>query len=372
MKRILPILTLALLGAAASVQVSAQESPSAPQSTYYYDYYRDASVSDLTYNKVGPGNFAPDYYTDTTTYKDFQVVRNTNWYVDEVNLAPYMTQSNFYRIHILGDEGTKVNLYLTDYVDNAGSDNNASALYRNIEKYGYRKLQEVTMDGKTQYIASNAPEDTVIYDVNGKTVKDSVHITKEQFDDLGAEIIDPESYDVTRYQYSLGTFTAGDVIELYMKDSANADGVFSYSGFNEVLLGNDNVGAMGGFGDGGLRLSEHTDEMLNGYYFQDDTLEELGYDELKFGNNTAGREAASSLAMPLSTLVPSEGKGVYFGIIATAAGIIDDNNGTGGGDGDGNGGTSGSPLPGGLPIALVAGLFALGFWFVRRRKITVA
>ncbi len=33
---------------------------------------------------------------------------------------------------------------------------------------------------------------------------------------------------------------------------------------------------------------------------------------------------------------------------------------------------SGSPLPGGLQIALVSGLFALGFWYLRRRKATVA
>ena len=33
---------------------------------------------------------------------------------------------------------------------------------------------------------------------------------------------------------------------------------------------------------------------------------------------------------------------------------------------------SGSPLPGGLQIALVSGLFALGFWYVRRRKAIAA
>ena len=31
-------------------------------------------------------------------------------------------------------------------------------------------------------------------------------------------------------------------------------------------------------------------------------------------------------------------------------------------------GTSGAPLPGGVSIALVAGLFGLGLWYVRRRK----
>lgn len=33
---------------------------------------------------------------------------------------------------------------------------------------------------------------------------------------------------------------------------------------------------------------------------------------------------------------------------------------------------SGKPLPGGVQIALIAGLFGLGFWYVRRRKAVVA
>ena len=35
-------------------------------------------------------------------------------------------------------------------------------------------------------------------------------------------------------------------------------------------------------------------------------------------------------------------------------------------------GAAGSPLPGGLQMALIAGLFGLGFWYVRRRKTSVA
>jgi len=36
------------------------------------------------------------------------------------------------------------------------------------------------------------------------------------------------------------------------------------------------------------------------------------------------------------------------------------------------GGPVGSPLPGGVQIALIAGLFGLGFWYIRRRKAAVA
>ena len=39
---------------------------------------------------------------------------------------------------------------------------------------------------------------------------------------------------------------------------------------------------------------------------------------------------------------------------------------------EGSGGAAGAPLPGGLQIALVAGLFGLGFWYVRRRKAVTA
>lgn len=55
-------------------------------------------------------------------------------------------------------------------------------------------------------------------------------------------------------------------------------------------------------------------------------------------------------------------KQINFGVIASTTRPIGGSSGT----------PSGSPLPGGLQIALIAGLFGLGFWYVRRRKATVA
>ena len=60
----------------------------------------------------------------------------------------------------------------------------------------------------------------------------------------------------------------------------------------------------------------------------------------------------AAAAMPLAWLAPS-GSGLSFGIQGTAVPV-------------------GSPLPGGLQIALIAGLFGLGFWYVRRKKAVSA
>ena len=367
MKHLLPLLAIAFLGTAATASAE----------NFYYDYYRDANVSPMSYTKLGEGLYDPDYYSDSTKYKDFEVVRNSNWNVDETNPSVNVGQSNFYRIHVMGKAGTQVSLFLTDFVDNAGSDNNASALYRNIDAYGYRKLTEVdaVVHGTKvkQYVAAG---DTVIRNLTGDdaikpAVKDSVDITKENYNDPGSALEDGGSYTVTRYQYYLGTFTSGDVIELYMQDQYNEDGVYSYSGFNATDVNGEPgvVGALGGFGDGGYRISEQTDEMLNGYYFQDVPLEEAGYGALKFGDDKDARAEASAKAMPLSTLNPSTTTGgLYFGIIATTASVIIDD--------DGNviigNGAAGSPLPGGLQMALIAGLFGLGFWYIRHRKAAAA
>ena len=63
------------------------------------------------------------------------------------------------------------------------------------------------------------------------------------------------------------------------------------------------------------------------------------------------------------TMYASTGYQVNFGLYTAASGIS---------SGEGGGGTSGAPLPGGVQTALIAGLFALGFWYVRRRKAIAA
>ena len=61
------------------------------------------------------------------------------------------------------------------------------------------------------------------------------------------------------------------------------------------------------------------------------------------------------------TMYASTGNQVNFGLFTAASDIPAT-----------EGGTVGSPLPGGLQIALIAGLFGLGFWYVRRRKTIAA
>ena len=73
----------------------------------------------------------------------------------------------------------------------------------------------------------------------------------------------------------------------------------------------------------------------------------------EFNPDKQVKDDESANAMPLASLDPIGGGRATFGLYATPSG------------------TFGSPLPGGLPIALIAGLFGLGFWYVRRRKATV-
>ena len=351
MKRILPIL-IASLGLAATTA----------SANFYYDYYKDPEYS--TPDRI-TGEYYSYYETDHYSYgdsdngKDFKVVRNSNWYTGLSNSST----SNFYRVHVLGDE---VNLYLTDFVDNVGSPTNDNALYNRIEEYGYRKLELV--DGK--YVATG---DTVIFKLSGEdavqpTKIDTLTFVRQEYSEDGSTLL-TKSYDVDRYKYDLGTFSTDDVIEIYMKDTKGGV-AYSYSNFNETDELGSPLGAEGGFGDGGYLVKLETDEMLNGYYFQDENLQPLGY--RGFGENTEAREAASSKAMPLSALDPTEKNRVYFGIIGMTAGLGGNGGGSGnGGSGNGGSGTMGSPLPGGLPVALIAGLFGLGFWYIRRRKAIV-
>ena len=129
-------------------------------------------------------------------------------------------------------------------------------------------------------------------------------------------------YDVTRNRYYLGTFSEGDEIEIYMQSNSGNE-AYSYS--NQYK---------GGYGEG-IDIYEHTDELM-----------------LYYKNNDA---AAARKAMPLAVLNP--GVQVYYGIYGQAAA---------------GGGAFGAPLPGGTALYVIAGLFAVGFIVVRRRKEVAA
>lgn len=75
------------------------------------------------------------------------------------------------------------------------------------------------------------------------------------------------------------------------------------------------------------------------------------------------RTDALNSAMDVGQLFLQGSAQINFGIVGVAS--------EGSGINEG-GAPVGSPLPGGLQIALIAGLFGLGFWYIRRRKSVVA
>ena len=411
MKHILPILTLALLGTAVTA-FAEDEAPltvATSPSNYYHDYYLDPPNTNPVRNNDSNGHYN---YSDTFTYgtRDnngnaianpdvFTVVRETNmdsflnasanttfYRVDFANYeGKKSTENNSYTVEKTPNEG-KVTLYLTDFVSEVvpqaaqESPYNASTnslISKGIVEYGYRVL--TTTDGKTYSAGETIKNSIYQIDKDGNFVLDekgnkilSSSVTPIDYVDYDATG-NPEDY-MTRYKYELGTFSGKDIIELYMKDS-NGNEVYSFSSLKGVDENGENVftpfdktdlaengTANGGFGDGGYRVNAlQTDAMLNNYYFVKD-LENgltnvLDYEEdsLKKFDSEKVVLAAAQKAMPLSRLITVsyisgsvvEGNRVAFGFYGVAVG---------------------SPLPGGLQIALIAGLFGLGFCYVRRRK----
>ncbi len=281
MKHILSLLTITL--AFAAVTASAAN---------YYDYYENVTVSDPVTTMINPepGNpwWTAPIQSDIVSYDNYQIIRTT---------APNGSIGSTvrYKVRITGES---VKVYLTDFIDNVGGDNNSNAIAnKGIAQYGYH------------YLDSNDP-DKVDTTVTKDLVAEADPIDSHYF-----EQNEWYKYTVTRNQYFLGTFSAGDEFEIFMTDN-NGNTAYSYSSLYK-----------GGYGEG-IDVVEHTDQLM--LYYKD------------------GVTAAANKAMPLAALDPTSR--VYFGIYGEASGPV------------------GSPLPGGLPIALVAGFFAFGFWYVRRRK----
>ena len=126
--------------------------------------------------------------------------------------------------------------------------------------------------------------------------------------------------------YYLGSFKAGDEIEIWM-----TDGTTSVSSNTPYFKEGEEGGQYTGRFDG-------RSNMITTY-------------------------SANGTVIPVAQLYlyDSTGYQVNFGLYAESPK-----------GGSGNAGLNGAPLPGGLQIALIAGLFGLGFWYVRRRKSVVA
>ena len=124
------------------------------------------------------------------------------------------------------------------------------------------------------------------------------------------------TYTVKREGYLLGHFDAGDEVQIYF---AQKDG-------NTVLAS----------------VASNTPQT---------SVHSSGYGTIQDGFNSA---------LTLGQLY-FEGEGqpqMNFGIVASGQSYTP--------------GTVGGPLPGGVQIALIASLFGLGFWYIRRRKSVVA
>ena len=299
MKRILPLLTIALAFTAATASAAD-----------YYDVYVNPTITQTT-TYVDPGDGNPNavpIYHETVNYGEYEVIRTSYLYQN-------LGHDSFYKVHINGDN---VSLYLADYIDNVGDDYDDNALTtKGINKIGYR------------YIASNdttkigtSVSNNLVVDAD-KTKDYEVGYDKQNsWTPTVIEVEEPGRYEnqhtITRQQYYLGTFNAGDEIEIYMQ--AN--------GYGEAW--SNTTGYTGGYGDG---VTDAADR-LAGFQLG------LGWDW------NATRQAA-----PLASLDVGSGHRVFYGLY-----------------GEASEGPVGSPLPGGLPVVLVSGLFALGFWYFRRNK----
>ena len=238
----------------------------------------------------------------------YDVVRTG--YADWHNPKQGDYMDSYYKIVITGGSG---DLYITDWISGAGDNYNRSSIENEgATKYGYYLLE--TQDAEKA-------------DAVGKKVEMSLSENRMVFEthewDNGKVI--------TRYGYKFGTFSEGDVIELYMGNNVDA------SSSNSTAY------------KGAFQKDTHADAAL---------MHDLGWK----GNNpdTASNEIrmAAIKAMPLAELA-FKGDGVITqGETRVHFGLLE--------------GNFGAPLPGGLPIVLVSGLFALGFWFFRRKKAVAA
>jgi len=362
MKHFLRLLTLTF----------ALTSATTASAAYYYDYYLNPpNTTPVDNDPLGYHNQSDSFTygtrdnsgTEITNPNVFTLSRESNWGND---ITRYGNKDNFYRIELPKENTGAVTLYLTDFVSEVVPQaaylptlSSSNAIFNmDIEEYGYRTLSYV--DGK--YVAGETVVKNIFTtDADGNKILDTNNVTP----------IDSIDYyndgrEMVRYKYELGTFNPGDVIEVYMKDSEGRE-VYSFSSYSDdngesvytpfdKNAPSEDVVSLGGFGDGGYRVNARVfDKMLYSYYFVDEINGEPNpdyHDYTKFDSNLT---LASGKAMPLSALIPTNinveglGKEVSFGIYGMTAAV-------------------GSPLPGGLQIALIAGLFGFGFCYIRRRK----
>lgn len=243
----------------------------------------------------------------------------------EVLPTPYTNQVNqgtdwqYYVIKITGGTGK---LYVVDYLNyiSADSDQQNESIGKNISRYGW-------YDASNKVLTDPLKES----DVHWSTVNDDNRSSAGTFTDLYNS---SNTTEYTRYRYELaGNFKEGDIIGIAMERNGQIVGSYdANSGTNSTRYGNS--------------VDAYANAKFGGW--NDDSRKYLPVAELTFtGQNLPGSNSPQ------------------FRYLLQAEGVAASNE---GGDDNNNGGPVGSPLPGGLQIALIAGLFGLGFWYVRRRK----
>lgn len=182
-------------------------------------------------------------------------------------------------------------------------------LFNNVQSDNQNEALASSQMGVTSYgyYYVNNANDTALHDFS---LSDSSRVS--QFDSYQYNTwktyqgLDPDTY--YRNGYLLGEFKAGDEIEVYLTN-----------------------------GNTSVRSNTPTGKHISNYGVRKDAL------------NPDMRVATLYLG----------GTQVNFGILGMASESVVIGKDTG---------PVGSPLPGGIPIVLVSGLFAFGFWFIRRRK----
>lgn len=230
----------------------------------------------------------------------------------EVAKTPYTNQNyqgtdwEYYTIKVTGGSGK---LYIVDVLDNIDTSNvenpqSVSLKGKGITEYGYYKI---TRDENG--IITNV-SDLVSKPLEGNAVAFNTFESPAPW----------SSTMITRYGYELGDFEAGDEVEIYLS-TGNA-----YSSSNNTTHSGNN---------GNISRYGHWADATQNYKYNWDWTK-------------------ASAAMPVAELTLYEGwNSNQVPFLIRSDSEMD---------------RFGTPLPGGVPIVLVSGLFALGFWFVRRRK----
>lgn len=218
----------------------------------------------------------------------------------------------YYTVNFSGGSGK---VYITDFFSgywggvNEPPQETLSAPQMGVTQYGYYEVDAEGNRTSELHFFNLSDENRVLtFDGNGNVYK----YTNENGDQIS----------VNRKGYLLGEFSGDKRIEIWMSDGTTS------AASNTPVLSEDDNGDM-------------TETHISTYGVRDNQFNVGSIATLYLG--------------------PGHATQVNFGLYAVAT------------EGSDGGGTPvGSPLPGGLQIALIAGLFGLGFWYIRRRKAIAA